>query len=314
MTLTENTTSISRRGATLNRVSLPIRNEVRARKYLPFEFRARLYSRVSELAKLSMSYQKIQTEIFDSTHIWLSKGSISEWVRGNHSPSGGKNKFQAVASPELAYVIGVIAGDGNLSVHGYNYEMLLSVTDRDFAEEFSRCLAKILGKPNLYKVRWSEKRKRWIVQGSSILLHGFLSKPWQHLKNHIEHSSRCRFSFLSALFDGEGSITGRNLTMTNTDLSLLLYVRKLLAKSGISTSIPRVTHRAGSILKDPHTGRTYKRRKDCYVMRVSSVDLLRFARKVGFSIERKKRVLLSFGDSFETPRRLDRLAWSGGKG
>src|SRR2546427_3301992 len=291
MTLTENTTSISRRGATLNRVSLPIRNEVRARKYLLFEFRARLYSRVSELAKLSMSYQKIQTEIFDSTHIWLSKGSISEWVRGNHSPSGGKNKFQAVASPELAYVIGVIAGDGNLSVHGYNYEMLLSVTDRDFAEEFSRCLAKILGKPNLYKVRWSEKRKRWIVQGSSILLHGFLSKPWQHLKNHIEHSSRCRFSFLSALFDGEGSITGRNLTMTNTDLSLLLYVRKLLAKSGISTSIPRVTHRAGSILKDPHTGRTYKRRKDCYVMSVSSVDLLRFARKVAFSIERKKRVL-----------------------
>src|SRR5438034_5611346 len=54
------------------------------------------------------------------------------------------------------------------------------------------------------------------------------------------------------------------LFRSNTDLSLLLYVRKLLAKSGISTSIPRVTHRAGSILKDPHTGRTYKRRKDSY--------------------------------------------------
>jgi intein-encoded DNA endonuclease-like protein len=188
-------------------------------------------------------------------------------------------------------VIGVIAGDGNLNVHGYNYEMLLSVTDRDFAEEFSRCLAKILGKPNLYKVRWSEKRKRWIVQGSSIVLHSFLSKPWQQLKNHIEHSSRCRFSFLRAFFDGEGSITGRNLTITNTDLSLLLYVRKLLAKSGISTSIPRVTQRAGSILKDPRTGRTYKRRKDCYMMRVSTMDLVRFAQKIGFSIERKKRLL-----------------------
>jgi intein-encoded DNA endonuclease-like protein len=188
-------------------------------------------------------------------------------------------------------VIGVIAGDGNLSVHGYNYEMLLSVTDRDFAEEFSRCLAKILGKSNLYKVRWSEKRKRWIVQGSSIVLHSFLSKPWQQLKNHIEHSSRCRFSFLRAFFDGEGSITGRNLTITNTDLSLLLYVRKLLAKSGISTSIPRVTQRAGSILKDPRTGRTYKRRKDCYMMRVSTMDLVRFAQKIGFSIERKKRLL-----------------------
>ena len=301
MTLTENTTSISRRGESPDRVMLPSRSEVRVQKYLPFEVRVRLRARVLELNKLSMNYPQIQNEIFNSTHIWLSKGSISEWVRGIHDPSGGKNKFRAVASPELAYVIGVIAGDGNLSIHGYNYEMLLSVTDRDFAEEFSRCLAKILGKPNLYKVRWSENRKRWIVQGSSILLHRFLGKSWQHLKNHIEHSSRCRFSFLRALFDGEGSITGRNLTIANTDLSLLLYVRKLLAKSGISTSIPRVTHRAGSILKDPHTGRTYKRRKDCYVMRVSPMDLLRFARKIDFSIERKKRVLPSIGDSFETP-------------
>ncbi len=305
---TENTTNLPRKGGYPDRLMLPAQTEIRAQKYSPFEVRARLCARVLELTKLSMSYQQIQTEIFESTHIWLSKGSISGWVRGIHNPSGGKNKFRAVASPELAYVIGVIAGDGNLSVHGYNYEMLLSVTDYDFAEEFSRCLAKILGKSHLYKVRWSEKRKRWIVQGSSILLHRFLSKPWQHLKNHIEHSSRSRFSFLRALFDSEGSITGRNLTISNTDLSLLLYVRKLLAKSGISTSIPRVTHRAGSILKDPSTGRTYRRRKDCYVMRVSPIDLLRFARKIGFSIERKKRVLPSFVDSFETPRRLDRLA------
>jgi len=304
MTLTENTTSIFRRNAFLHRGSFPIRNEVHVRKYLPLGFRVRLRSRVSELAKLPMSYQQIQTEIFDSTHVWLSKGSISEWIRGIHDPSGGANKFRVVASPELAYVIGVIAGDGNLNVHGYNYEMLLSVTDYDFAKEFSRCLAKIMLKPNLYRIRWSEKRKRWIVQGSSILLHRFLSKPWQHLKNHIEHSLQCRFSFLRALFDGEGSITGRNLTITNTDLSLLLYVRNLLAKSGISTSMPRVTHRAGSVLKDPHTGRTYKRRKDCYVMRVSPMDLRRFARKIGFSIKRKRMVLPSFGDSFETPEGL----------
>src|SRR5947209_9903191 len=149
--------------------------------------------------------------------------------------------------------------------------MLLSVTDYDFAKEFIRCLAKILVKPSLYRIRWSEKRKRWIVQGSSILLRRFLSKPWQHLKNHIEHSSRCRFSFLRALFDGEGSITGRNLTITNTDLSLLLYVGKLLAKSGISTSIPHVMTRAGSILIDPHTGRTHRRRKDCFKRLVSSM-------------------------------------------
>jgi len=291
MALMENTTNFSRKGAIHDRVLLPIRKEVRVRKYLPLEVRVRLRSRVLELAKLSMSYPQIQTEIFDSTHVRLSKGSISEWVRGIHNPSGGKNKFRAVASPELAYVIGVIAGDGNLNVHGYNYEMLLSVADRDFAEEFSRCLAKVLGKPNLYKVRWSENRKRWIVQGSSVLLHRFLNGGWQRLKRYIEHCYRCRASFLRALFDGEGTIGKNGISIYNTDLRLLQYIRPLLSKFGIETRNPYVHSLAGSILKDPRTGILYERRRDCYTLAIRIAGSLQFARHVGFSIKRKSRLL-----------------------
>jgi intein-encoded DNA endonuclease-like protein len=58
----------------------------------------------------------------------------------NPKPSGRTNKFRTDASPELAYVIGVIAGDGNLNVHGYNYEMLLSVTDRDLPKSLADAL------------------------------------------------------------------------------------------------------------------------------------------------------------------------------
>ena len=181
-TLTANASSISRRGTSLSPGSLPVRIEVRDRKCLPLDVRVGLHSRVTDLAKLSRSYRQIQTEVFDFTQIWLSKGSISAWVRGIHNPAGRTNKFNTDASPELAYVIGAIVGDGNLNVHGYNYEMLLSVTDHDFAKEFSICLAKILEKPNPYQVRWSEKRKRWIVQGSSIILHRFLGVGWQRLK------------------------------------------------------------------------------------------------------------------------------------
>src|SRR5437660_4372599 len=270
---------------------LPSRSEVRVQKYLPFEVRVRLRARVLELNKLSMNYPQIQNEIINSTHIWLSKGSISEWVRGIHDPSGGKNKFRAVASPELAYVIGVIAGDGNLSIHGYNYEMLVSVTDRDFAEEFSRCLAKILGKPNLYKVRWSENRKRWIVQGSSIFLHRFLRGGWQRLKRYVEHCYRCRASFLRALFDGEGTINRNRISIYNTDLRLLLYIRQLLSKFGIEMRNPYVHSLAGSILKDPRTGIFYERRRDCYTLGIRTADGLQFARHIGFAIQRKSRLL-----------------------
>ena len=291
MTLGANTTSISRRGRLLDRILLPVENEARIRKYLPFEVRVGLRSRVSELAKLSISYRQIQTDIFGSTRIRLSKGSISEWVRGIHNPSGRTNKFPTDASPELAYVIGVIAGDGNLNVHGYNYEMLLSVTDRDFAKEFSRCLAKILVRPNPYQVRWSEKRKRWIVQSSSIILHRFLSGGWQRLKTYIEHCYQCRTSFLRALFDGEGTISRNRLSIYNTDMHLLLYVRDLLFKCGIMTRNPYVCKPAGSILKDPRTGRLYERRKTCYTLTLRATDTSQFAKHIGFSIQRKNRLL-----------------------
>src|SRR5438093_11162202 len=110
MTLTENTTN-SRKGAIPDRVLLPVRKEVHVRKYLPLEIRVRLRSRVLELAKLSMSYQQIHTEILESTHIRLSKGSISEWPRGIHNTWDGKNRCHAAAPPELADCNGVLDDD-----------------------------------------------------------------------------------------------------------------------------------------------------------------------------------------------------------
>jgi len=188
-------------------------------------------------------------------------------------------------------VIGVIAGDGNLNVHGYNYEMLLSVTDRDFAKEFSRCLAKILVRPNPYRVRWSKKRKRWIVQGSSIILQGFLRNGWQRLRAYIEHCYWCRASFLKALFDSEGTISRNRLSIYNTDIHLLLYIRELLSKYGIMTQDPYFGKPAGSILKDPRTGRLYERRKICYTLTIRAADTPKFAKHIGFSIHRKATLL-----------------------
>jgi intein-encoded DNA endonuclease-like protein len=169
--------------------------------------------------------------------------------------------------------------------------MLLSVTDRDFAEEFSRCLAKILRKSNRYKVRWSEKRKRWIVQGSSIFLHRFLRGGWRRLKRYIEHCYLCRASFLRAMFDGEGTIGRNRISIYNTDLRLLLYIRRLLFKFGIETGNPSVHSRAGSILKDPRTDIFYERRRDCYTLAIRINGSPLFARHIGFSIKRKSRLL-----------------------
>lgn len=198
--------------------------------YLPLGTRLELYRLVTRLVTRKLSYRQVQNTILSQKHVWLSKGTISEWARGIHRPTGRVNSFRSNPSPELAYVIGVVLGDGNLNIHGYNAEILLSVTDYDFAKEFSRCLAKILSREKPYRVRWSEKRARWIVQGSSIILHGFLRSHWIDLRSRIEHCERCEGVFLRAFYDSEGTVSGGRVTVYNTRRGVLLYIQKLLTK------------------------------------------------------------------------------------
>jgi intein-encoded DNA endonuclease-like protein len=158
----------------------------------------------------------------------------------------------------------VVLSDGNLNIHGYNAEILLSVTDYDFAEEFSRCLAKILSRRKPYRARRSEQRNRWIVQGSSVLLYRFLNRPWQRLKLWIEHCEECTAAFLRAFYDGEGSMSGRQLVLYNTQADLLLYIQDLLGKFGIESTDLNRGKLAGTELINPLNGRIYVRKRDCF--------------------------------------------------
>jgi len=265
-------------------------SSIRERNYLPLDTRMQLYGRVRELSGFGLSYRQIQEAVLRNRQVRLAKSTISVWVNGLHGPTGRLNSFRPNPTPELAYVIGVILGDGNLNIHGYNAELILAVTDHDFAEEFSRCLAKVLHRERPYKIRWSERKNRWVVQGSSILLHKFLNCEWRSFKKCIEHCDRCRGAFLRAFYDSEGSIS-RKLVVSNTRRDLLRYVQKLLKDANIETTSLRVDTSAGTSLKDPRTGRIYLRRKDCFQFSVRMQSISKFAEYVGFSIERKSKRL-----------------------
>jgi len=83
-----------------------------------------------------LSYAEMQRKLLEEQGTRLSKASISYWLRGIHDPSGSLNRFSSEPTPELSYVIGVALSDGNINVHDYHREILLSVTDEDFASEF----------------------------------------------------------------------------------------------------------------------------------------------------------------------------------
>ena len=261
------------------------------RSYLALGNRIELYYLVSQLIQLRLSYRQIQQAVLQRKHAWLSKSTISYWARRIHNPLGKVSQFQSGPSPELAYVIGVVLGDGNLNIHGYNAELILAVTDYDFAKEFSASLATILVQPKPYKVRWLPRKNRWVVQGSSILLYNFLSRDWRNLKKWIEHCSRCRAAFLRAFYDAEGSVSGRKLSLHNTKKALLLYIQDLLNQHRVETSGLYLHRSKGTALLDPKSGKVYFRRKDGFSFIVRTKSLPQFAKVIGFSIERKQKRL-----------------------
>jgi len=250
-----------------------------------------LYHLVLELRKEGLSYNRIIRKIQADHGVTLRKSHISGWVNGKHKPFGYVRAFDAVPSSELAYVIGVRLGDASMSLsRSYNYKIKLRVIDKEFAEEFSRCLSVILGRAPP-RVKWHEKTRAWHTEASSMLLQKFLYQDLQTLSITIEHCADCKAAFLRGSFDSEGSMYERSLTASNENLELVRLVCRLLQSLGIETTGPNLASRGGRTVMIK--GKFYRQNEDLFSMRVRSRCLQRFQMTVGFSISRKSNALAS---------------------
>lgn len=191
-------------------------------------------------------------------------------------------------SPELSYVIGAVLGDGNLSKQRL---IRLRVTDRDFAEEFARCLRVVLCKDGFIQIRplfpsknsfkgYSGKLQ-YEVRINSVILYSFLSQTQENLRRITD---KFPVEFLRGFYDSEGSITiwhngGRaHLSLSNMKRDIIEYSQELLCSLDIKSDI--------SVCKIPKSSNSYFR------LTVSSKkDVIKFRELVGFSIARKQQVL-----------------------
>jgi len=270
------------------------------RKYLPLEIRMEMYDDVVELGRQGLKPSEIQKKVYEKYGKQISIRNIYNWINGKHYPLGNINKFDEKPSPELGYVIGAMLSDGCLYFDGKNYLylLLLAVNDKEYAEEFGRCLAKVLGKKEPYKPFWNKNLKQWVVKESSIQLFEFLNRPFEELKFYIEYSKENVTSFLRALFDGDGSIyvkikgerRKRQLYLHNTNEKLLGYVQYLLKEYfGINSTLHLATKK-GSIRHFPN--KITKTTKDYYYLYVHVRGLLNFYKHIGFTIKRKQQRLI----------------------
>lgn len=261
-------------------------------KLRPTTEREKLRSLVLDLRKEGLSYNQIIAKISDEHGATLRKSHISGWVNGKHSPFGSVRPFDPHPSPELAYVIGVKMGDASLSTNrNHNYMIKLRVIDKEFAQEFSRCLSVILrrGPP---PVKWRDKTHSWYAGLSSLLLQSFLKKSLNELKQTIEYDDKCAAAFLRGFFDSEGWLYKVQFGVVNTNKEVLLYVSNLLtSKFAIVVGPPRVTSRGGRVVLIK--GRFYRANKDCYDVPVDRASFVRYHEQIGFTIARKRERLVA---------------------
>jgi len=148
--------------------------------------RTQLYGAVMRHRAAGESYNQIIRSVEEEFHVKLSKSHVSNWLRGDHLPDGSVRKFVPTPTPELGYVIGVMLGDGSMSVCGdHNYRMKLRVTDRDFAQAFAGAIAVVLNR-SVPPVRYHAKTDAWHVDVSSLLLQQFLKRPVEELGRFIK--------------------------------------------------------------------------------------------------------------------------------
>jgi intein-encoded DNA endonuclease-like protein len=275
------------------------------RKYLPRGLRIRLFDEVNRLRRDGLTYKEIIDEVWRRYGVKISKSSVSEWLNGIHNPYNGRYipsiEFLE-PSEELAYVMGVKIGDGYTTkgrrvVKNYNRVRIgLKVRDREFAEEFGRCLAKVLGRRPI-NPRYRKSLRRYVVEIRSQTLYELLKKPvdLDRLKPYIEHCEKCMAAFLKGFVDSEGSVSEEGyIRIYNTDYRLLEYVKELLKRFGIESTGPWTKRQQGKTFYDHKKMKRYTYKKECYYIYIGSGSNINFYKNIRFTIKRKQRRLENY--------------------
>ncbi len=256
-----------------------------------------MYDRVMELRKQNFGAKKI------SRILNIPKGTIDGWLYKECKPisisekyrkaqeknkkyltGGGWNRktFPESAkklSADLAYICGVILGDGY--IHKTTGSIELMVKDEDFANNFA-----------LFLKKWSTltpyiyKRKYFVVCLNSIETTKFLLENLNGLIDQIigTMDEKIICSFLRGLFDSEGSIYydkkrgNVHLYMGITNRKIAENVKYLLSKIGIESKFYIRKQREGW--------------KTFYKLEIQKRKMQQlFLEKIGFSIQRKQKIL-----------------------
>lgn len=258
-----------------------------------------IYNEVLALKGQGLGYKRIIKRVQKEHDVGLALGTLSYWFNNDIKLLGGENCFELKQCPELSYALGVLFGDGCLSINQskQEYRLRLESIDKEFVEKFSASLSELLGKEKNYAV-CKTKRGMYSTQVRSKQLYHFVKSIKQDFEKVKPFIEKHPAEFIRGLADSEGctSISAGKLfrvgviVAVSTNFTLLAYVKELLYSFGIKSNL-YLSHKKGltdSIINERKITRT----KNLYSLTIArSNDVVKFCEKIGFSIMRKQQKL-----------------------
>jgi DNA endonuclease len=261
--------------------------------------------KVIELSWEDFGYKKIIQKVADDFSVKLGKGLLSYWFNNDVKLFGGQNKFEIKPSKELAYVIGVIFGDGNLFHHKSksDYIIRLDAIDKDFVETFSSCVSKVLNKERNYVVMPTTRKSMdsimYSTRARSKQLYYFLKELKADFEKIKPFALAYPKEFIQGLADSEGcpSLSAANkfhigvCVAYSMNVKLLAFVCLLLKTKFAIKSNVRLARKKG-VTDSIINGRPITRKNNVYSLSIGGFQSTqKFSRRIDFCIKRKSQKL-----------------------
>ncbi len=179
-------------------------------------------------------------------------------------------------TPEKAYILGVLAGDGFINRRLIRLEIR---RDTEFIEKFSNCLKRVYGIK--YTYYYYKLRNSYILHATSeiicedLLNYGdFRTNSWKVPKKILESRDRLiQKEYVKGLYDSEGSAGKYLVTFSSNSKEGIGGLKVLLENLGIISRIRKI--------KPIHYGLFISKRE----------NLEKFKKEIGFVMQRKMEKL-----------------------